>query len=661
MLMVFLRKKFIAKVLMFGVAVIFIIGSVFIYSGLKSGSFFSKPEVALRVNGDEITQQQYQNALRSKIDQARQQYGENFASMSRNMDFEQQTTDELVQRTLLSQQVDAFKINISDREFDKTILEEPGALQVYQFLSNRGEGDIYRKSFKETLGMRRLVKMLSDMAVVTDSEVEQEYRRQNEKAKLKYIEFSDKDFQNQVSVTDEQIAGYYEKHKDKYKKNDQVNIEYLKIDPKILERSVSISDAEIENYYTRHKEDEFTEEEEVKARHILLKVEENASEEDKNKVKAKAEDVLKKVKEPGADFEALAKVYSEDEGSAKNGGDLGFFKRGRMVPEFEEAAFKLNPGEISDLVESTFGYHIIKVEEKKERRVKTLDEARSEIQRKLAKEEAIAKAKEMADDLLFDVDVEGMEGAAKLEKYQKLSLNVGKTGFFSKDDNQIPTIGSSWTYQDLIDKVFELAKGYTSGVIEIKNYSGDTQAYFIAKVIDKKTAYTPELEDIKNDVTNDIKEEEAKNLAFKAAQSLMNRRAANENLEELAKKYKLGRSLALPDGTTKKELEVKETQLFTLSTNGYVSGMGRAQEAMLAAFSMKKDEVKGPFMGGNGAYIVQLVERQDFDPQKFQKDEEERIKIRGNLLQQKKNQIFQTWYESIKAQAKIVMNRKPNV
>jgi peptidyl-prolyl cis-trans isomerase D len=655
MLMAFLRKKFIARVLMFGVAVIFIIGSVYIYSGFKkSGSFFSSPEVALKVNGDKITRQQYQNALRNKIDQMRQQYGENFASMSRNIDFEQQTTDELVQRILLSQQVDAFKINISDREFDKTILEEPGAFQVYQYLSSRGEGDSYRKSFKETLGMQRLVKMLSDMAVVTDSEVEQEYRRQNEKAKLKYIEFPNNDFQNQVSVTDEQIVRYYEKHKDKYKKSDQVNIEYLKIDPKFLEISVSISDAEIKNYYTRHKEDEFTEEEEVKARHILLKVEENASEEDKNKVKAKALDVLKKVKEPGADFAALAEEYSDDPGSAKKGGDLGFFKRGRMVPEFEEAAFKLNPGEISDLVESTYGYHIIKVEEKKERRVKTLDEARNEIQRKLAKDEAIAKTKEMADDLLFDVDVEGMESAAKLEKYQKLSLNVSKTGFFSKDDNQIPTIGSSWTYRDLIDKVFELAKGYTSGVIEIKSYSGDTQAYFIAKVIDKKTAYTPELKEIKSDVTNDIKEEEAKNLAFKAAQSLMNRRAANENLEELAKKY-------IPEGTTQKGLEVKETQLFTISPGGYVSGMGRAQEAMLAAFSMKKDEVKGPFMGGNGAYIVQLVERQDFDPQKFQKNEEERIKIRGSLLQQKKNQIFQTWYESIKAQAKIVVKQKPGV
>lgn len=652
--MAFLRKKFIARVLMFGVAVIFIIGSVYIYSGLESGSFFSSPEIALKVNGDKVTLQQYQNALRSKIDQARQQYGEQFASMSRNMDFEQQTTDELVQRILLSQQVDAFKINISDREFDKTILEEPGAFQVYQYLSSRGEGDSYRKSFKETLGMQRLVKMLSDMAVVTDAEIEQEYRRQNEKAKLKYIEFSDKDFQNQVSVTDEQIAGYYEKHKDKYKKSDQVNIEYLKIDPKMLERSVSISEAEIKNYYTRHKEDEFTEEEEVKARHILLKVETDASEEDKSKVKAKALDVLKKVKEPGADFAALAEKYSDDPGSAKKGGDLGFFKRGRMVPEFEEVAFKLNSGEISDLVESTFGYHIIKVEEKKERRVKTLDEARNEIQRKLAKEEAIAKAKEMADELLFDVDVEGMESAVKLEKYQKLALKVGKTGFFSKDDNQIPTIGSSWSYRDLIDKVFELAKGYTSGVIEIKGYSGDTQAYFIARVIDKKTAYTPELKEIKSDVTNDIKEEEAKNLAFKAAQSLMNRRTGNENLEDLAKKY-------IPEGTTQKGLEVKETQLFTISPGGYVSGMGRAQEAMLAAFSMKIDEVKGPFKGGNGAYIVQLVERQDFDPQKFQKDEAERIKIRGNLLQQKKNQIFQTWYESIKAQAKIVVKQKPGV
>ncbi|HIE26909.1 TPA: hypothetical protein EYP66_06455 [Candidatus Poribacteria bacterium] len=653
MLMAFLRKKFIARLLMFGVAVVFIIGSVFIYSGVKSGSFFSKAEIALKVNGDKITRQQYQNALRNKIDQARRQYGERFASMSQNMDFEQQTTDELVQRILLAQQVKTFNINISDREVDEAIIEA-GALQLYQYLSSRGEAASYRQSLKETLGMQRLVKILSDMAVVTDLEVEQEYRRRNEKAKLKYIEFSNRDFQNQVSVTDEQIAEYYEKHKEKYKKSDQVDIEYLKIDPKKLEKSIAVSDAEIKNYYTRHKEDEFTEEEEVKASHILLKVEADSSEEDKNKVKAKALEVLAKAREPGTDFAALAKEYSEDEGSAKKGGDLGFFKRGRMVKEFETAAFSLKPGEISDLVESAYGYHIIKVEEKKEKRVKTLDEARGEIQKKLAKEEAVAKAKEIADELLFDVDIEGMEAAAKLEQYKELSLKVGKTGFFAKDDSQIPTIGSSWTHRDLVDKVFELRKGYTSEVIEIKNYSGEPQSYFIAKLIDKKLAYIPELEEIKDDVINDIKEEKAKKLAFQTAQSLMKQRSENENLEELAKKYK-------PEETTKKELTVKETQLFTLSTSGYVSGMGRAREAMLAAFAMEKDEVRGPFMGSNGSYIIQLVERQDFDHKKFQEDEKERITIRGNLLRQKKNQIFQTWYESIKAEAEIVVKRKPNV
>ena len=205
MLMAFLRKKFIARVLMFGVALLFIVGGVFMYSGIKSGSFFSSPEIALKVNGDKITRQQYQNALRNKIDQARRQYGERFASMSQNMDFEQQTTDELVQRMLLAQQAKAFNINISDREVDEAIIEA-GALQLYQYLNSRGEAASYRQSLKETLGMQRLVKMLSDMAVVTDLEVEQEYRRQNEKAKLKYIEFSNLDFQNQVSVTDEQIA-----------------------------------------------------------------------------------------------------------------------------------------------------------------------------------------------------------------------------------------------------------------------------------------------------------------------------------------------------------------------------------------------------------------------------------------------------------------------
>jgi len=659
MLMAFLRKKFIARVLMFGVAVIFIIASVFIYSGFKSGSLFSKAKIALKVNGYKITQQEYQNALRNKIDQMRRQYGENFASMSRNIDFEEQTTDELVQLALLRQQIDDFKMNVTNQEFSKAIIEEPDDLRMYQIYNSMGRADGYREDFKQRRGIQRFYKILTDIAIVTDAEIEQEYRRQNEKAKLKYIEFSNRDFEDQVSVTDEQIAEYYEKHKEKYRKGDQVDIKYLKIDPTKLEKTISISDSEINNYYTRNKENEFTEEEEVKASHILFKVESDASEEEKDKVKAKAEEVLEEAKKPDADFAALAGEYSEDEGSAKKGGDLGFFKRGRMVPEFEEAAFNLESGKISDLVESQYGYHIIKVEEKKEEDVKPLDEVRSEIQKKLAKEEAISEAKEMADELLFDVTVEGMKAAAENPKYKELSLEVGETGFFSKDDDQIPTkdenkpdLGSRWEHRDLVDKVFELQKGHTSDVIEISSYSGEPKAYFIAKVIDQKLAHIPVIDDIKDEVSNDIKDEEAKKLAFKAAQSLMNQRSGSEYLEELSKKYKPA------EEKTPKELTVKETQLFAISTSGYVSGMGTSKDTMLAAFSMKQDAVKGPFDGRNGSYIIQLVERQDFDLQKFQEDEEERIKIRGNLLQQKKNQIFQTWYEGIKEQAEIVVERK---
>ncbi len=656
MIMSFLRKKFIARILMFGVAVIFVIASVFIYSGVK-GSSFGKKDIALKINGDVVTRQQYNNVVRSKIDKARSDYGDNFASMSRNMDFEQQATDELIQQYLLAQQVDAFHINISDREITKSIQESPGSVQIYQALYQQGNAASYLNYLRGNMSMQRLVRMIYDLAVVTDAEVEQEYRKRNEKVKLKYIEFSNNDFRKQVEVTDEQIEKYYEENKEKYRKNDQIDIEYLKIAPKTLEKSIQISDAEIANYYNQHKEDEFTEEEEVKASHILLKVEADVSDEDEAKVKAKAEEVLAKVKAEGADFAELAKEYSDDPGSAKKGGDLGFFKRGRMVPEFETAAFdELQPGQISDLVESRFGFHIIKVEEKKPMHIKLLDEAKQDISKKLAAEEAVRRAKETADDLLYEyIDVfgleEGLKEASKSEEYKELSLNVNKTGLFSKDDSQIPTIGSSWTYRDLTEKAFELPNGSISDVIEVKNYSGDIQSYFIANVLNKKTAHIPELESVKDDVTDDIKDEEAKRLAFEAVQALLNKRTEDEPLDDLVKKYEL------PEETTKKEMKVKETRLFTLSPDGYISGIGRCREAMIAAFAMNTGEVRGPFKGGNGSYIIQLVERQDFDPQKFQEDEKERVSIRRSLLQQKKSQIFQSWYEGIKAQAKIVINR----
>ena len=166
----------------------------------------------------------------------------------------------------------------------------------------------------------------------------------------------------------------------------------------------TVSEDDVKSYYDTHQ-DEFKTPEMVKARHILIKVDKSASEEDKKQAQKKAEDILSKIK-AGEDFAKLASEFSDDPGSKSKGGDLGFFARGRMVKPFEDAAFALKVGEVSGIVESPFGYHIIKAEERKDAGVETYDTAKDKIRQRLVQERAKSTVTEFIDKAMKDANVE---------------------------------------------------------------------------------------------------------------------------------------------------------------------------------------------------------------------------------------------------------------
>jgi hypothetical protein len=255
------------------------------------------------------------------------------------------------------------------------------------------------------------------------------------------------------------------------------------------------------------------------------------------------------------------------------------------------------------------------------------------------------------EDLLFDVEIQDYEGAIQLNRYKDLSLTVQDTGFFSQDANNIPKIGTKWTHVDLIEKAFDMEDN-VSDIIENKRQSGEIESYFVAKVLKKKPAAIPEFETIKNQVIDDIKGEKAKQLALEDAQKLIDLRTTDASFEDLVKKYEA------PEGITRTEREVKESNLFAISpSSGYVSGMGTCREAMFAAFEMELNEVRGALQGDSAAYIIQLVEREAPDMEKFQNDPVERAKIRKALLQTKRNEVYSNWLATVKKQTRIVDKR----
>ena len=654
-MIVFLREKFIAQLFLIVVGIVFIIGSFLLFDIVGGGGALgggSDNPVAFEINGVKIQQREFENLVSGEM--ARQQQQSQNRSQIEREEIEQQILD-----LLISRQVLLGSVQISNAEVEQYIRNDDDLLSNYNAILQSGNGDDFREYVRSLLINQVLLNQIQGLELVTDAEVENEYRRQNTKAKLKYIQFQHFWYRGAAKVDDAKAEAYFEAHKEKYEKGEEVNLRFIKLDPQNF-----ISGEDLQAYYNEHQQ-EFKTPEAVKARHILKKFPDNATDEQKAEVKAEAEKLLETVKAAiaeGEDFAELAKEHSEDTGSAPQGGALrgrnpdlppgDYFARGDMVQPFEKAAFdELAPGEVSDLVESRFGYHIIKLEEKRLEEIKPFAQARSEINDKLIQIVGAEQAKAVAENLLFDVEILDYQEAIQLDRYTDLSLTVQDTGLFTVDDISIPEIGIKDAYQAVIDQAFDMEVN-VSAISPNRRPNGDIDAYFVVKVLEKKPATAPEFETVKAQVIDDIKGEEAKQLALEDAQKLIALRAPDESLEDLVAKYEA------PEEISNKEREAKESNLFALSpTSGFISGMGTCRDAMFAAFGMELNEVAGALQGGNAAYIIQLVEREEPDMEKFENDPAARAKIWQTLLQTKQTEIYRNWLAALKKDAQIVDKR----
>src|SRR5262249_48487927 len=218
----------------------------------------------------------------------------------------------------------------------------------------------FEDNVRRSLSVDKLRESLTEWVSISDKELEQEYRRRNDKVKLAIVAFNADRYRPDVTASDADVTSYFNAHTADFKIPEKRKVKYLLVDVEALRAKVNVPPADIERAYNENI-DQYTTPEQVRASHILLKTDGK----DDAAVKAKAEDVLKQAKAPGADFAALAKKFSEDESNAKNGGDLDFFGKGRMVPELDRVAFFMEAGQITDLVENEEGHDHIKATRKK--------------------------------------------------------------------------------------------------------------------------------------------------------------------------------------------------------------------------------------------------------------------------------------------------------
>jgi peptidyl-prolyl cis-trans isomerase D len=363
-------------------------------------------KAAATVNGSEISQQEFDNALRQQQDRLRQMLGGKFdEAMLNNPEMKRTVMDNLIAQRLLIERAKAAGMVITDEQIAQVVLSIEAFQNNGNFDKKRYETALANQKmsplmFEARLREELLAQQMRDAyarnGFVSNGVVDNIIRLNEQQRVISVSNISLQSFFGQAKADEAEIKKYYEQNQKEFQSPEQARVEYVKFSADNLSSKIEVTAEETRQYYEGHST-EFGTPEQRHAAHILINVAAAASKADQDAAKAKAERLLEQVKSSPGKFAELAKSNSQDPGSAENGGDLGFFGRGMMVKPFEEAVFALKQGEISGLVKSDFGYHIIKLVGVKPARIMPFDEARSAIANKLRQQKAADKFAELAE------------------------------------------------------------------------------------------------------------------------------------------------------------------------------------------------------------------------------------------------------------------------
>ena len=388
------------------------------------------------VGDTKITFPQFEQSMRERQDQLRQSLGANFKpEMMNTPEAKLSVLNSLVDQRLLLLEADKNRLQTSNEALREVISRIPAVQEDGKFSMSRYEAALrsqnmsqpqFEAKLRQDLTLQQLIGAIGDTAFVSDTQAEALLRLQSEVREYSELKITADQFADKVKLDPAAAQKYYDENKARFEVPEQVRAEYLVLSLDALLSQVVVSDAEVKTWYDGHQ-DRYEQTEERRASHILIVA--NADT-DKEKARAKAEEVLKEVQKSPARFAEFAKQYSQDPGSAQKGGDLGFFGHGMMVKAFEDIVFKQKEGEISGLVQSDFGYHIIKVTGIKPRKQRPLDEVRSEIVAELKAQAASRKFAEAAEAFTNMVYEQSDSLAPAAEKFK---LKVEKSGLIGKN------------------------------------------------------------------------------------------------------------------------------------------------------------------------------------------------------------------------------------
>ena len=480
--------------------------------GLGSGLFGNIHPIAT-VNGQKILGDQVDreaNQLRATVQQI---YGANAQAVLKNINIRQEAVERLIEEQLIGDEARHLGISISDVALQDKIAKETAFQRGGQFDFDTYQDVLrannllpaeYENAERDRMIADTLRNMIDTGVQISDDEARHAYNLANEKIGLRYIELAYSDFAAKISPTEAQIADYYKKNAEQFREPERIKLTYVHYDPLVLAAKYTPPDKEVEDYYKRNADSRFKHPDEVHARHILISVPAGASDKEKAAAKAKALDVLKQA-QSGSDFIKLAAKYSDDTSNKLQGGDLGTFGRGQMVKPFEDAVFAMKPGQIS-MVETHFGYHIVKLEQSNPAHTDTLAEAKPKIVEELRTQAGAKLGRSAAQE-----DLTSALSGGKLEDLaKKRGIDAVETPLFAQGE----PAGGLEQDRDLIQAAFKLDAGQVVLVPE-------KGAPYVIKLLTRQPSRIPPLKEIEAQVRDAVIRTTAQAQASQQAQKIL--------------------------------------------------------------------------------------------------------------------------------------------
>jgi len=591
--------------------------------------------VLAQVDGVDITTEEVRQQAHSIAQQQAARYGQQAQALIPFLQAQaaQQAAQQMITRQALVAEATHMGLRVTPEEVRDEIQHGPMYAATFfpggNFIGQQEYEDLLQRNnltptkFEADVGNQILITKLQGLiaggASVSPAEIHEEFIKQNSKVKFDYAVLKQDDLKKGLHPTDQELKAYYENQKAAYANSipEKRKVKYALIDTSKTEAGVQITNDDLRNYYSDHR-DEYRVPEQVKVSHILIKTplpgpDGKVDEKGVAEAQRRAEDLLKQLK-AGAKLEDLAKKYSEDPGSAKQGGSLGWIGRGQTVPEFEKVAFSLPKGQISGLVKSSYGFHIIRVDDKQEAHVKTLDEVKDQIEPILKRQRAQELAQKKAEDLLKQArSPQGLDVAAAAA-----GIPVITTDFVSRRD-QLPGLGPATQF---MDAVFSEADKSPPDVAPA------SQGIVVFQLLGIKPPSTPTFEEIRSKVEDEYKNSRSSVLLRQKTQELSDRAKAEHDLKRAAKE--LGATMKTSD--------------FVLP-DGQVPDIGSMTGQAAVAFKMKPGEISGPIFSGEDGVVIFLLESQQPSEADFAA---KRDQLRDSLSQTKQQEIFGLFIDNLR-------------